>query len=222
MEINYKQKYLKYKDKYLKLKNKIHNGGSTKKIVGNTVIGSLKHTLKGTSAITQHVSNVIARKANCVVDLPSREKTIEDIKEIFTKFKKELVLANIIFRNIVKGYLPRATGLKLSYVDRLKDNISLAIQVLKNVLGKFNTETITKDFTSYASYSDISYYVDKFNNYILDDKIKKLKFEHLLLDLYRVRELVDCYCKNMFSISNSAQASDLEKCISVPIKDFVI
>jgi hypothetical protein len=222
MEVNYKQKYLKYKNKYLELKNQ-QNGGFDPFLLAN-------HFIKPVVALAEQTSRVAYRKITCPLYISTETKKLEQtkIKIIFANLINQ-GLKPILFKNLLKnGSKSDGFKLSLSYADQLKNNISLAIQVIKNKIEAYTikrgqmtglskqdgTRYVAKDYTSYADYDEIVKYKKQIT---VTDKAG----EEMLNKLYELRGLIDCYCKSIVNYTNSTQINELSKCTPFEPSEFI-
>ena len=217
MEINYKEKYLKYKKKYLDLKKKIElqHGGHTDNILIDGLVGSVKAAV----STTQFVANTGYRKFKCLANLSTigQQEKQNEIKELINKIIAKDVdstIQSILINKINKitFKLPINLGLKLSKVDRFKDNISLLIQAYKKIIYKNNiglTSFDKKEYTSFQYYENINAVILALTEKGIDEKIS----ESDITNLEYIRGMVDCYCKSIVNWTDDAQIAKLEQCL---------
>ena len=230
MEINYKEKYLKYKKKYLDLKKnlELQHGGdffnqnekytdNWGRPISSAAYNAAKLVTKTTAATAEFAANTGYRKFKCLVNLSTvgqQEKQNEIKKYILEILKKDIynTIKNILTNKIVENNNPfplETDGIKLSKVDRFKDNISLLIQAYKQILGSYNGVIMNgeKSLTSYQSYDNINKVIAALREY------GPLPTENDVTNLEYIRGMVDCYCKSIVNWTDDAQVNKLEQCL---------
>lgn len=236
MELDYEQKYLKYKKKYLEIK---FNGGTRGTIsseryrdqIGTkpfqAIYNTLKVPTKGLGTIGNHLVNTISRKYKCDKKIQILKK--KNIKEIFEKLfliteLRNLLLTNISINSLMKNANTYETVKEyfhdkikdISILNRLKNNISLAIQAFDMSLNIYKD----KDFLNWTNPDELKYWKDKLmssefnsfdlNNYLFEAQDLKLNEQN---ELDKIDKIIFDYQKkiNNFTIICPDEINELKK-----------